>query len=105
MGKHAKLKEKQKWSNEQFRLGNARKLRGIYFIDPEDKEFNGTTKNARKKLETSLAPAMLCKIKKNCAGRSYSSAPRRLDVQSGQRKARKCAAAPYPSVAVRDRGH
>ena len=34
MGKHAKLKEKQKWSNEKLHLENARKLRGIYFIDP-----------------------------------------------------------------------
>ena len=42
MGKHAKLKEKQKWSNEKFDLENARKLRGIYFIDPEDKEFKET---------------------------------------------------------------
>ena len=37
--------------------------------------------------------------------RSYSSLRRRLCVQSGQRKGGKCAAAPYPSVAVRDRGH
>ena len=36
---------------------------------------------------------------------SYSSARRRLNVQSGQRKDRKGAAAPYLSVAVRDRGH
>ena len=35
MGKHAKLKEKQKWSNEMLHLENARKLRGIHFIDPE----------------------------------------------------------------------
>ena len=42
------------------------KLRGIYFIDPEDKEFKETIKNARKKLETSVAPAMPCKIMKNC---------------------------------------
>ena len=41
------------------------KLRGIYFIDPEDKEFKETTKNTRKKLETSMAPAMLCKTSKN----------------------------------------
>ena len=34
MGKHAKLKEKQKVSNEKLHLENARKLRGIYFIDP-----------------------------------------------------------------------
>ena len=33
MGKHAKLKEKQKWSNEKLHLENARKLRGICFID------------------------------------------------------------------------
>ena len=50
MGKHAKLKERQKWSEEKIHLENARKLRGIYFIDPEDKEFKETIKNARKKL-------------------------------------------------------
>ena len=66
MGKNAKLKEKQKWSEEKIHLDNARKLRGIYFIDPEDKEFKETIKNARKKLETSVAPAMPCKIMKNC---------------------------------------
>ena len=66
MGKNAKLKEKQKWSNEKLHLENARKLRGIYFIDPEDKEFKEIIKNARKKLETSVAPAMPCKIMKIC---------------------------------------
>ena len=66
MGKNAKLKEKQKWSNEKIHLENERKLRGIYFIDPEDREFKETIKNARKKLETSVAPAMPCKIMKNC---------------------------------------
>ena len=45
-------------------------LRGIYFIDPEDKEYKETIKNARKKLETSVAPAMPCKIMKNCGSRS-----------------------------------
>ena len=38
-------------SHEKPKLDNARKLRGIYFIDPEDKEFKETIKNARKKLE------------------------------------------------------
>ena len=66
MGKNAKLKGKQKWSEEKIHLDNARKLRGIYFIDPEDKEFKETIKNARKKLETSVGPAMPCKIMKNC---------------------------------------
>ena len=66
MGKNAKLKEKQKWSEEKIHVENARRLRGTYFIDPEDKEFKETIKNARKKLETSVAPAMPCKIMKNC---------------------------------------
>ena len=65
-GKNAKLKEKQKWSNEKLHLENARKLRGTCFIDPEDKEFKETIKNARKKLETSVAPAVPCKIMKTC---------------------------------------
>ena len=64
-GRNAKLKEKQKWSNEKLHLDNARKLRGIHFIDPEDKEFKETIGNARKKLETPVAPAMPCKISKN----------------------------------------
>ena len=62
IGKHAKLKEKQKWSEEKLHLENARKLRGIYFIDPDDTEFKETIKNARKKLETSVAPAMPVKL-------------------------------------------
>ena len=42
-------------------------MRGIYFIDPEDKEFKGTIKNARKKLETPVAHVLPCKINnKNC---------------------------------------
>ena len=56
----------RKQSEEKIHLDNARKLWGIYFIDPEDKEFKETIKNARKKLETSVAPAMPCKIMKNC---------------------------------------
>ena len=66
MGKNAKLKEKQKWPEEKIHLDNERKLRGIYFIDPEDKEFKETIKNAREKLETSVAFAMPCKIMQNC---------------------------------------
>ena len=55
MGKHAKLKEKQKWFNEKFHFENARTLSGICFIDPEDKEF-----------QTSVSLVMPCKIAKNC---------------------------------------
>ena len=65
MGRNAKLKKRQKWSHEKPQLDNARRLRGIYFIDPEDKEFKETVRNARKKLETPVAPALPCKISKN----------------------------------------
>ena len=78
MGKNAKLKEKKR-SNEKLHLENARKLRGIYFIDPEDTEFKETIKNARKKLETSVAPAMPCKImKKNCGNGGSNKIKTRL---------------------------
>ena len=73
MGKHVKLKEKQKWSEEKLHLENARKLRGIYFIDPEDTEFEETIKNARKKLETSVAPAVPCEIAKKKSGSGASN--------------------------------
>ena len=79
MGKNAKLKEKQKWSNEKLHLDNARKLRGIYFIDPEDKEFKETIKNAHKKLETPIAPAMPSKnMKKNCRSGASNKIKTRL---------------------------
>ena len=73
LGKHAKLKEKQKWAIEKPKLDNARRLRGICFIDSEDKEFNETIKNARKKLKTPTAPAMPCKTcKKSKNGETRS---------------------------------
>ena len=84
MEKNAQPKEKQKWSNENLHLDNARKLRGIYFIYPEDKEFKETVKNARKKLETSVAPAMLCKIlKMNCGSGGSNKIQNKTCVYSG----------------------
>ena len=44
----AKVREKQKWAFEKPKLDNARKLRGIYFLDPEDKEFKEAIRSARK---------------------------------------------------------
>ena len=64
MGRNAKPKERQKWCYEKPKLDNARRLRGIYFIAPEDKEFKENIKNARMKLETPIAPAVLCKTSK-----------------------------------------
>ena len=79
MGRNAKLKEKPKWSHEKLHLENERKLQGIYFIDLEDEEFKETIKNAIKKLETSVAPAMPCKImKKNCGSGGSNKIKTRL---------------------------
>ena len=73
MGRNAKLREKQKWANEKTKLDNARRLRGIYFIDPEDKEFKEIIKKARRKFETPMAPAMPCKTcKKSMHGKTRS---------------------------------
>ena len=42
-------KKKQNWAVEKPKLDNARKLKGIYFIEPGDMEFKAPTENARKK--------------------------------------------------------
>ena len=48
--KAARKKEIQEWAIEKPKLDNARKLRGIYFIDPEDGEYKDTIKNAKEKV-------------------------------------------------------
>ena len=68
LGRNAKLKEKQKWSVEKPKLDNARRLRGIYFIDLEDKEFKETIR-MQGKMETPMAPAVLCKTRKKSKNR------------------------------------
>ena len=54
--------EKQEWAVEKPKLVNARKLRGIYYIDPEDGECKDTIKRARKKLEVPMEAAVPCKM-------------------------------------------
>ena len=51
MSKNAMLREKYKWAIEKPKLGNARRFRGIYFIDPEAMEFKEIIQNSRRKLE------------------------------------------------------
>ena len=58
---YAKRKEKQKWAFEKPKLCNARRLRGIYFIDSEDEEFKFLMKKAHRKLEVPVPAAMPCK--------------------------------------------
>ena len=69
LARNAKLREKHWWAIEKPKLDNARRLWGICFIDPEDMEFKETIKNAIRKLETPVVPAMPCKTcKKNKHG-------------------------------------
>ena len=39
IGKAAQNREKQRWAKEEPKLDDARKLRGIYFIDADDREY------------------------------------------------------------------
>ena len=41
IGKAAQNREKQEWKNEKPKLDNARRLRGICFIDPDDQDYKG----------------------------------------------------------------
>ena len=73
MARNAELSEKHKRAIEKPKLDNARRLRGIYFIDPEDKEFKENIKECKNKLETPMAPATPCKTcKKSKHGETRS---------------------------------
>ena len=63
---NSKARQAEGEVDEKSHFENARKLRGIYFIDLDNKEFKETIKNARKKFEISVVPALPCKIAKNC---------------------------------------
>ena len=60
-GKAAQKREKQAWAIEKLKLDNARRLRGISFIDPEDGKYQEPLKNARRKLEVQMDAALPCK--------------------------------------------
>ena len=69
----AKSKAKLKWSIEKPKLDNARQLRGIFFIEPNDEEFKHFMKNAGRKLETLMPAAMTCTTPVNCSGETCRS--------------------------------
>ena len=68
MSEAAKSKAKQKWTIEKPKLHNAGQLRGIFFIEPDDKELKHTMKNARRKLEIPMQAAMPCGTPADCRG-------------------------------------
>ena len=66
MGKHAKLKEKQKWSEEKLHLENAQKLRGIYFFDTRTRNLKKPSRTRVRSWKHQWLLLMPCKIMKNC---------------------------------------
>ena len=85
MSESAKKKEKQEWASENPKFDNARRLRGIDFIDPEDGEHKETIKNARKKLEVPMVAAMPCKM----GTKKRSKEPQATDCKRDHRIQRK----------------
>ena len=77
MSDAAKKKAKQKWAIEKPKLDNARQLRGIFFIEPNDEEFKLTIKAARRKLEVPMPAAMPCKIPIKSSGETHRSIGKR----------------------------
>ena len=55
------------------KLDNARQLRGIFFIEPNDEEFKLTIKAARRKLEVPMPAAMPCKKPIKSSGETHRS--------------------------------
>ena len=64
MSDASKRKDKQKWAIEKPKLDNARTLRGIFFIDPDDEQYKDIIQHARRKLEVPMPAAMPCKIQR-----------------------------------------
>ena len=65
MSDASKRKEKQKWAIEKPKLDDARKSRGVFFIERDDGGFKRFMKNARGKFEITMPAAMPCRIQLN----------------------------------------
>ena len=77
MSDAAKKKAKQRWAIEKPKLDNARQLRGIFFIEPNDEEYKLTMKAARRKLEVPMPAAMPCKIPIKSIGKTHRNIGKR----------------------------
>ena len=53
MGKAAQIKVQQEWANVKPEHDNARRLRGMYFTDPEEGEYKAVIKKRKKKVGSS----------------------------------------------------
>ena len=61
IGKASQNRGKQAWQKEMPKLDNARRLGGIYFIDPDGQDYKETLKNAKRKFARPMDAAMSCK--------------------------------------------
>ena len=77
MSDAAKKKAKQRWAIEKPKLDNARQVRGIHFIEPNDEEFKVTIKAALRKLEVPVPATMPCKIPIKSSGEAHRSVGKR----------------------------
>ena len=69
----SKEESKTKMGHREPKLDNARQLRGIFFVEPNDEEFKLTIKAARRKLEVPMPAAMPCKIPIKSSGETRRS--------------------------------
>ena len=58
--KPLRIERNRTGQKERSKLDNARKMKGIYIIDPDDEEHKEILNNAKRKLEKPMAPAELC---------------------------------------------
>ena len=54
-------KQNKEWAVEKPKLDNARQIRGIFFIEPNDEEFKIIMEAARRKLEVPMPAVVPCK--------------------------------------------
>ena len=78
MGKNAKLQEKQKRSHEKLHLDNARKLRGIYFIDMRTRNSKKPLRELVRSWKHQLLLRWPCNIMKNCGAGGSNKIKTRL---------------------------
>ena len=77
MSDAAKKTAKQRWAIEEPKLDNARQLRGIFFIEPNDEELKPTMKVARRKLDVPMPAAIPCKIPIKDSGETHRNIGKR----------------------------
>ena len=84
IGKAAQKLEKHKWASEKPKLDNARRLRGIYFIDLDDGEY--AKKPSKMRGENSkFVWRRLCLAKKRQKSKKSSSRPPRETERRGRK--------------------